>query len=451
MCLVGIYSLVVSILLLLFIPVFELVRKKESVIDFLTPINIMFWFLFSIVPMYLYFFNEYISWNVLKRTDMGHTVFFLGELIALLFYCIVIICYYFANKFQLIQKLKFNSEKMYGKVQDNHFFKVALILYIIGGTSLLLYVRALGGYNEFMRLGELIRNDGSASSTPLAFLKHFTSLLYLSTFLFYSFIKKTKGTKKFLTLCLFLTSAIGGTIVAIQNSGRLTLLIFIITLPIAYMVKKNKIQLKTVLIGGLLFSVITIFGNELLSKNDQVVFERPQTAFETTTKVIEEFSFPYNNIANIMTVYPYVYEFRGGFSDVANAFLEYIPSSLINLGFDKQTASQMNTTLYNTYGQIPVDIVTFGYMSFGVAGVMIVAVIFGMLLRFLESLFYYKGDFISCILYVCLMFQTTFAVMYGDPHQIIMGFFRYIIALFLIFVFVKRSKSSKFKLKRVVW
>src|SRR5699024_3717293 len=120
---------------------------------------------------------------------------------------------------------------------------------------------------------------------------------------------------------------------------------------------------------------------------------------------------------------------------------------VINLDFlQRESASKFNTTLYIEGGEMPVDIVSFGYMSLCLAGVIIVAILFGTLLRCTENLFSYRKNFVACMFASPLMINLEFRVMYGDPVLFMNSFFRYIIAIIVIIMFLKLEK-----LPRIVW
>ncbi|MED3649946.1 O-antigen polymerase [Heyndrickxia sporothermodurans] len=442
----GSFSIVIALFLMLFILIFEIVRKKEGVFDYLSFVNLVFFLLYVIVPVYMYLFNDNLSWHILKTTDIESTSFFSGELLALMFYFVMIVSYYLTNKLKITKKLKSSSSNLYGKVKDKDFFKVALILYIIGMFTWLVYMKSLGGYNEYMRLGELVRNDGSATQTSLAFFKHFNLLLTVSMLLFFCFIKNAKGLNKLAVLFFFVTSAIASFIILYQNGGRISLLVFIITLPVALMIRKNRINFLALTGFVALFILLVLFGDQFLKYGQEVNYAIPKSKIEILSSIIEEFAFPYNNLGNLIPLFPDHYDFRYGFVDLSGAIFQFIPSRVISLDFlNGETVSQFNTTLYNNYGQIPIDIVSFGYISFGIAGVIVLACVFGMFMKLIEALFIYKGSLISCVLYVAFLFQFSLAIIYGDPQQVFLSLFKYLFTLVLLFLIIKSPK------KKVSW
>lgn len=95
----GIYSILVSLITIISVPIFELVRKKEKIVDYLSLINVVFILAYGIVPMYIYLFPSEVSqWRTLLHNNTMDTKFFVGSLIALLFYIITSFSYYFSEK-----------------------------------------------------------------------------------------------------------------------------------------------------------------------------------------------------------------------------------------------------------------------------------------------------------------------------------------------------------------
>ncbi|MBD7970581.1 O-antigen polymerase [Paenibacillus gallinarum] len=446
----GIYTISVSLLIILGVPLFELTRKKERRIDFLTLFNILFIIIYGIAPMYLYFFEEYTTWSTIKHTDIHLTSFFLGELIALLFYIIVVISYYFASRLRIIRRAKEFSEKVYGTVSDKQFFRVAMILYLVGGISLILYIKSLGGFDEFIRLGPILRDKGNAVETKWAFLARLHPLLTVASFIFYAFFRTSKEFDRFKYFFFFATALIGAGLSVFHSSGRLNVFSFIITFPLIGIIFHNRIKTKTIVTTLILFLTIILFGDNLLNVNKENDFRVQKNSIEVAGEVIQEFSFPFTNIGNTIMLFPSQYDFRGGIIDIAVAPLNYIPSRIISFEFmERQSVSQFNTTIYNTVGQIPVDMVTFGYMSYGIAGAMIIAILYGFILRFVESIFSYTKSMIASAFFSSIMIFLSFRLMYGDPRQFVYAGFRYVVTFVLLGLlltfFVRNYQKEKIK------
>lgn len=93
-------------------------------------------------------------------------------------------------------------------------------MFSVGGISLLVYMNAVGGFNEYLRVGRILRNDGSYIQNSLMFLKNITPLVCVASFMFYSFIKNSRGTAKFINIMFFLMSFLASLLVVFHSGGH---------------------------------------------------------------------------------------------------------------------------------------------------------------------------------------------------------------------------------------
>jgi len=443
----GIYSIVVAIIIIIFIPAFEFIRKKEGKFDYLSLFNLIFILAFGVVPVYCYsHLDEIKHWRVMIYNNLMDTHFFIGSLIALLFYIVMVIAYYFSRKLSFISKTRKISEKIFSfEGKKTLLFKSALFLLMIGGFSFLIYISLAGGLREYIRIGYSTRIQGQSIQHPLVFVRNFTPLLCVASFIFYATIRSSKGTAKFINIILFVLSFIGGTLVVFHSGGRMSFFVYFITFPLATLLYQNKIKIRSILIGGVFFIFMIVYGRSFLNPEADLQAARQADSF--ANGIIREFSFRFVNVGTMFDLFPKDYDFRWGIPDVLTAITGLIPQRVINLDFlQRESASKFNTTLYIEGGEMPVDIVSFGYMSLGLAGVIIVAILFGTLLRWTENLFSYRKNFVACMFASALMINLAFRVMYGDPVLFMNSVFRYIIAIIVIIMFLKLEK-----LPRIVW
>lgn len=442
----GVYSVVVSLILIIFIPLFEFFRKKEGKFDYLSLFNLIYLLAYGVVPLYIYSFPEATrQWRVMLNNNEADTHFFIGALIALLFYLVVIVSYYFSSKLSFVAKAKETSINIFSKTKGQTLFKPALFLLIIGGLSLLVYMNIAGGLSQYIRIGYLTRTQGQILQHPLVFVKNFTPLLYVASFMFFAFIRHSKGTAKFINISLFAISFIGSVLVVFHSGGRMTFFIYFITFPLAILLYQNKIKIRSLLIGAGFFIFIVIYGNSLL--NVEAELQAHYTEVSVVNSLVREISFPFINTGTSYNLFPQHFDFRGGIPDIATAIGGLVPQRIINIEFlQGESISDFNTTLYRQGGVMPVDIVSFGYMSFGTAGVIIVAFLFGILVKWTENLFSYRKNLVGCMFSVALMIALSFRVMYGDPALFLSATFRYIVAMVVIWGFLKLENMPK-----IVW
>lgn len=443
----GIYSIVIALIIVIAIPVFEIIRKREGKFDYLSLFNLIFILAFGVVPLYIYLFPDKVThWRVIIYSNITETSFFIGSLIALMFYVLMVIAYYFSSKLMFVIKTKKVSENIFTLTNNrNVLFKSGFLLFVIGGFSLLFYINLAGGLDAYINSGYSTRIQGQTIQHPLVFVRNFTPFLSVASFIFYATIRHSKGTAKFLNIILFLLSFVGAILVAFHSGGRMNFFIYLTTFPLATLLYQNKIKIRTILLVTAFFVFMVVYGRSFLNPEAELKINNPNDGI--INSVIREFSFPFVNVGRSFDLFPDYFNFRGGIPDVLTAIAGLVPQRIVNFDFlQRETVSQFNTSLYGPGGEMPVDIVSFGYMSFGIVGVVMVALLFGTLLRWTENLFSYHKNLIGCIFSIALMINLAFRIMYGDPALFVNSVFRYAVAMIIIFGFLKLEK-----LPRIVW
>src|SRR5699024_8586485 len=243
-------------------------------------------------PTYIYIFPQKTKeWRFLLNDNLIDIKFVIGILLAVLFYFIMVIAYYFSHRFVLTKKLKTSSAKIFSLKNNNVLFKPAFVLFIMGSTSLILYINVVGGFENYLQLGRILRSDSNYIQHPLMFLVHFTNLLMISSFIFFSLFKYSTGLTKFYNLTFFIISTFGSMLVVYHSNGRLTLVTYILTFPIALLLYKNKIKIKTILLSFSIFFLIIIYGNDLFDFEENIEMNFQKT--DVFNSIISEFSFPF--------------------------------------------------------------------------------------------------------------------------------------------------------------
>jgi len=94
-----------------------------------------------------------------------------------------------------------------------------------------------------------------------------------------------------------------------------------------------------------------------------------------------------------------------------------IPSSDLPLSVAKvNTVSLIGTT---AWGEIPVDLVTFGYFNAGVIGVVITAFLYGLLIKWMEQVFRAdRNGVIHTLRVAWIVFMATVGLVYADPVNV---------------------------------
>ncbi|MEJ9317636.1 O-antigen ligase, partial [Halalkalibacterium halodurans] len=291
----GIYSVVVAIFIILAVTSFDLLRKKETKFDFLRLINIIFVLAYGVAPIYIYYFTDYFTLATIRHNDIMRVEFLWAILLAVLFYVIMVISYYFSRKLELLKRVVGFSEKLFKETNNKQFGKVAFILTLIGGACLLYYIRIVGGFTEFLRLGPILRDEGNYIQHPLMFIINIAPILCVASFIYYALFRSGKGLGKLVYGMWFLLSLIGAFLVVFHSSGRMQVFTFLMVFPLAVIVYRNKLRVRTIVFGSILFLVLVLYGDSLLNIEREVTIN-DSSFVETSANIVREFTFPLTNV-----------------------------------------------------------------------------------------------------------------------------------------------------------
>jgi hypothetical protein len=153
--------------------------------------------------------------------------------------------------------------------------------------------------------------------------------------------------------------------------------------------------------------------------------------------LVLEFSFPWVNIANYIFLTPEQISFRW-FQDVPLGFIYLLPKLLLGI----QLPPPINV-IYDEIidAPVPTDIVSFGYVSAGLAGVIVMGIVYGLALRYAEKIFSDKSSRISCLLRSAWLLLLGSQVMYGSPYHFFLGAFSLIVGTSLLLLIGPKFKS----------
>ncbi|MDZ5470444.1 O-antigen polymerase [Bacillus sp. 31A1R] len=445
----GYYSVVFSLISASGVLIFEIFRPKNRIIDFLTGVNFVYWMTFGIVPLYIFLFYEYTTWSTIRKLELTSVSYLLASIYSLVGYLCIIFSYYYASRFSINVSITTYSMKKFNNIRSIHIFKVALILFVLGFTSLVAYIRLLGGLESYLNSGLIIRSGFNTTFTsPFMFLKNLVPLLYISSYYFYCLMIE-KRENLTLNVILFLTAFISSLMHLYHGAGRMTFFIYLISFPLGHIVLKNRINFRFIIVSIWLFFVMVVLGDHLLSPySTQSIWEVFKKALlnlgGTVGGIIEEFSSPFVNLANNIEQLSIHYHFRYGFKDFIIGLNGILPSRFLPFEYMKQpNIDELNTLYFQSAGSIPVDLITFGYITFGLAGVIIITLIFGVLIRFIEGLLSNTNNIMMSITYSSWMIFIAFRVMYAEPGLVYNTVFKLVLALFLLLYFIRNNENER--------
>lgn len=454
-------SVVLAIVICLLILLSELKRvKKVFYVDFLRAASISFLIIYGIAPFTIhtlglpsssrFFWMHWVNYN-----DPWASVPAL--LIAIIGYVSIRVGWTIGHGLPFVSASAGNIGRCLKRISNNLWLLIAITLLFVALISFLLYsARREADVLTLLRYGGALRTYQSVPGVAEA---SFTFLTYAMQGITASFILlglarcAKKSVIYWAVLCFSL--ALSLTVLVIR-AGRLHLMNFGIVLAIIILQNRSSLLRSVgVVIGIGVIVVIPIAGKYLLGVAPN--WDKPQNLLEFLTLMAGETGFPYLSLINTLNS---LTDYRI-FSDVPLAIIYTvgvplyrvfagIPPSDLPLSVAKvNTLSLIGTT---AWGEIPVDLVTFGYFNAGVIGVVITAFLYGLLIKWMEQVFRADRNSVIYNLRVAwIVFMATVGLVYADPVNVFRDGLYLIFPTFIVIMLsllAPRSSNVKSPKKR---
>lgn len=322
---------------------------------------------------------------------------------------------------------KFSSKNLSFDAKTTHAYAWALL--IISFLLRWLYARDYGGLISYLDHSVAIRSGLSDAPNRLSFLQPFGMMAIFSSFLFFASV--LTGRRTFLKMTGFAASVVLSVYVLYSLMGRVGFLIYLFTFVLATLQAK-RVRPSILVVGGVFGGVALLVCAHFISNWLGV-----KGASSLPEYVSKELSFPFASFFAHASSGDHLFRW---YQDFLVAPLYFLPSSLWMHWVED--VSQINTLVvlgarrgdFGVTGGIPVDLLTLGYMQSSVAGVAVVGVLFGALIRGLQGFL----DGISepglrsvLSAYVAIR-VAAYAIAYAHPVHLINGTFGLLFSILLI-------------------
>ena len=403
----------------------ETARQRDWLaLDFMRLASGVYFIAFVILPIYVTFVDLRAfpdrAWDWVFRNQFGGEAYALAAALALLAYVLMALGYRVATA---RTRHRAPAPSPFALVTPRYLFGVGAFLAAVGGLAMLLYVRDIGGMLVFLISGVASRTGAPPRESPLAFLKNVMLLLLGASYCFYALRADPRaGRLRGAALLLFGVTAPLALLALFHHAGRVQLVTFLISFPVAGMIRRGRVRTRTAVIAGVGFVAFILFGRQLFSvvTNPAGFLSQWESLREDSAYTLNlfllEFVFPVVTLANTVVSVPDLTPYRW-FVDVPLGLLYLVPQRLLGIRHPRGV-SMINTELFATFGGIPVDVVSLGYFSAGLAGVLVVAFGFGWLIAWFERLLPPSPDPLFAVFRSIWMFFVAFRVMYADPVQV---------------------------------
>jgi hypothetical protein len=322
-----------------------------------------------------------------------------------------------------------------GLIKKDVLYKASLWGVGIATASFGIIVLAEGGVYRLFAIAELLRAGEMQIKT--GFLLHFAKLVLPASIILFASILEGYSSRYLLWFSSFVLSMMVLYILA----GRANFAIYFISYVYLFILKRKEVKIRYVVAAaffGLLFvqygeAAFSLFIYEgTFSRRSQLIFQGGLAfvLFDTLT----EFVFPYTNIMEAID----------RVESIKDLYVLELPKAIVNIlpagtfGVPTlNTLSDYNTLIYGTEGEMPVDLVSFGYYSLHLFGVVAVISLYALLFRTIDVRMGKYEGYLQLSLHSVLACKLPFIAMYADAHQVIDGNL-YLIVFVLLLAWVKR-------------
>lgn len=438
-------------ILCLMIVFFEIRRKHEQLIDVLSVFNLVYFLCFVVSPIVSFFMLaeisdglDYDTYSVLFYVTQGSydftsLNFYFTGLLTLFLYLVLILSY---TTYSNHKKFTF-LENLFSK--NISYTRIYILGLVLLGLSVfaLLYSIFQTSFSDWFFSSSRMHFQGSVELESVTddpwLIDKMLMLAQVSALLFWGLAQKkfngitliSNRSLRFV-IPLFIIALGLSLLLLYRSSGRLVFFRFIAIFLIGgiYISRKNLLK------RGVIMSVIGIFlilyGRSFFRfflYRDHVIDVLSNQSKELKNSLysfINNFTFPFFSASNNLNYLNTEYNL---FRDLFKSPFSLVPSRFLEIDLNSTSVINTQRALGQPESTIPPDILSYGLINGGFIGVLLVGISFGIILKIVNS---YASRLISPVaiaLFIYLVFNLGFRVMYFDPIHFLRGTFPFIFAM----------------------
>ncbi|MGC8979220.1 hypothetical protein [Caldisericum sp.] len=318
--------------------------------------------------------------------------------------------------------------------------KISWVMLFIAIASYFIYVKGYGGYGSLLKYAPFIRSghfELIPVSNPWTFLERFGSFAFFSSFVFFGLALSNVSARRFkaLNIAGFIVSFSLSILVLYARLGRLSLVAYLVIFPIGYWLFRYKISFRTIIlliaISSLTIFVLVPLANSLL--------KRGSSSTGIGTFYASQMSFTYISFFAQMDAGQYRY-----MKDVLLSTIDILPDRIFKNLLHLDSASDVNTARIKgavkgqdgVSGEVPIDILTFSFMEGGILGLLILGIIWGAILMFVEIFINKILSPVREMLYVFSIINiSVLTIPYGDPRHFFVENLYFVVGVAAFYIF----------------
>lgn len=431
------FALLVHAIMVIFgliITIFEYKSKINKKLSIFMGVNLVFVFIYGIVPIILMTNNFFIGktdFYLIYTVDQANEQYLFAIGIIFIGYLSMLIGY-FSEKTS--KKTPVNIE-----VPEVSLKIFGFLSLIVSSFSTIYTASTLGGIVNSLKYIVQLRVGQVRITSPVFLLLP----LSITSFLIYLSLQIRKKSILSLEFLFLVVSFLNSIYYVLIFGGRLPLTLFMLIIPLYYLDKNNKVNIKNILlitvIGVILLNYLEDFF-KLISQLDY----NTKNVFNNIPRLIAQFSFPY---INSLKVRKFTYnrgEFRY-FVDFISWIVSYIPKKFSDmLGIEQIMPSYLLNSKNHLTKGIPTDIISFGYYQFALPGVIVVTFLFGKFIAYLDKIFDRTNLNTFMNLAKIRLFEIlSFYPMYADIEAFMRRRVDVVLIIIILFLFSRKEKNNK--------
>lgn len=300
-------------------------------------------------------------------------------------------------------------------------YKAGIYSVVFGSLAFGVVILTAGGLVELLSMANAIR--AGDKTVPGGFLIQFAKLLWPGSLVLFGAILDGRSSNYPLLGYSFVASIL----VLLAVAGRALFVIYFASFVYIFYIKNNKVYVRYSAFFIILSFVIVVYGDYLFRAFSEggAIATRTDILLQggvylVVQSILREFVFPYTNV--LLAIRDVQGLFDVYLLEIPKAVINTLPAGSFGLP-QLNTLSDYNTLKYGTEGEIPVDLVSLGYYTFGAFGVAVSVFVYSYVFKKIDSWIGGYGDYIFCSVHSILACKLCFIAMYADLHQVMSGNF----------------------------
>lgn len=412
-------------------------------------VRLMYSFIYGIIPFLLYFQESLGERNLsfFDYSQYGLYHLYLIWFLSVIAYSVMTLAYMSIRKKNQTDISNISIDVSEHSDIAVRLFVCGILSLIIGYISLFLWTAAYGSLNEFVRNAQFIRSGKGLIYNRFAFVKQFVRILPLSMYALLSafFYERPKGIKRIIYLALLALSFTGNYYYFIASDARVTIIftgLAVLSISLRHRKKTNigRYLIVAAVIGFVLLEA-TMLADSFTHYVRYGEWRTVNAGF--LDNLTKEFRFSLSSEMKAFKAWLSGDLKIQFFNDLINSVTGWVPDRFLPFKIP-DTLWKYNTNMYgiNTGATAPTSLVATSIYEFGLAGVLIFPLGFGLVVGFIEKILWGNRNVVYADVYYGVLVGISIQMVSHNQMS------TFVVSLFPAFLFWLVSKFVDLCIKR---